>query len=312
MELIQLREDVFLLRGGTNAGVVRTQSGEVMLVDSGLDASVGRRISKQLKSAGLKLGWIVTTHSHADHIGANRFLQEEHDCEILASPLEAPWIENSSLEALALFGYAEPPRAMMTKFLLAEQSKVSGYAFPPQLEVGGTVVTVLDLAGHSPGQVGILYNGVLFCGDAVFGPQVIQKHPVVFHSSVSRALATLESLKKLSDNLIVVPGHGSFFGPGSYPFKKVVDINIAALRRVQQLVLECVQLKAPTAAPTEEIFSQVCRAFSCWPHGLGEYCLMRTAVCAHLSHLEQLDVLEAVISDHGLCWKLRNSVSQRQ
>lgn len=307
MELIQLKQDVFFIKAGTNVGIVRTQSGDALLVDSGLDSTVGRRVARLLSSAGLMPRWILNTHSHADHIGANRFLQEEYGCEVLTSPSEAPWVEHSQLESFALFGYADPPQRMRTKFLFAEPSTVSRHVSPPKVEVGGTDLTLVDLAGHSPGQIGVMYEGVLFCGDAVFSPQLVERHPVLFHSSISKALTVLEGLRQIDADILIVPGHGNCFGPGYSAFKEALERNIEALEQVQQFILDLLQSRTSegfsTGVPTEQIVAEVCDRFSCKPESIGDYCLIRAAVCAHLSHLEQRNAVRPVVYNHKLCWK---------
>ena len=72
-------DECFLLTGLTNIGLVRTGEGQAVLIDSGGDDSSGRRIRKALEAEGLTLQAIYNTHSHADHIGGNAFLQtHEH------------------------------------------------------------------------------------------------------------------------------------------------------------------------------------------------------------------------------------------
>ena len=48
-----------------------------MLIDTGLDNSAARNILKELEEAGPTPTVIVNTHSHADHIGGNHFIQKE-------------------------------------------------------------------------------------------------------------------------------------------------------------------------------------------------------------------------------------------
>jgi len=78
---LQLTEHTWLLPGPTNIGMV-VRDGEVYLIDSGNDKDAGRRIRKVLDEKGWNLKGIINTHSNADHIGANDYLQRLTGCEI--------------------------------------------------------------------------------------------------------------------------------------------------------------------------------------------------------------------------------------
>ncbi len=103
----------------------RDQDGrnEVLLIDSGSDGSAGKKIKQHLDSKGWTLRAILNTHSHADHIGGNRYLQSRTGCRIYAPGIERDFTEHPILEPSFLYD-GNPPEELRHKFLMAQGSDV--------------------------------------------------------------------------------------------------------------------------------------------------------------------------------------------
>ena len=200
----RLRGDTWFLPGAVNLGV-HVREDRAWLVDSGGDDSSGRRVLKALEERGWTLEGILVTHSHADHIGGNAFLQRRTGCRIAAPRREAALVEDPSLEPFTLWG-ASPPRCLRTKFLQAQPSRVTD-RFDPGEGVADRFAT-LDLGGHMVGMAGaVTPDGVVFAADSVLGEELLAKHGVPFLLDYPR---TLESLDRLvaCDGCLFVPSHG--------------------------------------------------------------------------------------------------------
>lgn len=75
-ELCQVGENTYYINYPVKVGVYRANENEVYLIDSGNDKNAGRRIMKKvLDENKWKLKGIINTHSNADHIGGNAYLQ---------------------------------------------------------------------------------------------------------------------------------------------------------------------------------------------------------------------------------------------
>ncbi len=87
-ELIQVSENNYYIQSPAKIGLIKLNDTEVCLIDSGNDKDAGRKIRKILDANSWKLTAIYNTHSNADHIGGNKYLQEQTGCRIFAPGIE--------------------------------------------------------------------------------------------------------------------------------------------------------------------------------------------------------------------------------
>ena len=103
MELKQITEKTFYIPGLINIGLY-LEGNQVILIDSGNDESAGRKIYQLLEKQGWHLRTIINTHSNADHIGGNNYLQKKTNCDIAATSVESTFIEYPGLEPFSWLG----------------------------------------------------------------------------------------------------------------------------------------------------------------------------------------------------------------
>lgn len=120
-ELIQLSERTYYIKSPTNIGLVKLDDKNVCLIDSGNDKDAGRKIRQLLDANGWNLTAIYNTHSNADHIGGNRYLQNQTGCKIYAPGIDCAFTRHPVLEPSFLYG-GFPPKDLRCKFLLAQES----------------------------------------------------------------------------------------------------------------------------------------------------------------------------------------------
>ena len=88
-ELIQAAENSYYIQSPAKIGLIKVSDTEVCLIDSGNDKDAGKKVLKVLNANGWTLKAIYNTHSHADHIGGNQYLQKQTGCPIYAPGIEA-------------------------------------------------------------------------------------------------------------------------------------------------------------------------------------------------------------------------------
>ena len=142
-ELIQVSGGSYYVQSPAKAGLVRLNDTDVCLIDSGSDKDAGRKIRQILDKNGWHLTAICNTHSHADHIGGNRYLQSQTGCRVYAPGAECAVTRHPVLEPSMLYGGC-PPRELRNKFLMAQDSDAA-YLTAEVLPQG---MELLPLAGH--------------------------------------------------------------------------------------------------------------------------------------------------------------------
>lgn len=192
-----LKDGIWVKLGSTNVGVVKI--GDITyVIDTGSSTKFAKELLSEMDN-GQKV--VLNTHSHADHIQGN-YLFEKNGAKIYSNKLEVPFIQNSLLETLYLYG-ANPPKALRLSFYRAKSSHAVSF---DKLNIHSEI-DLIPLPGHSLGMTAIKINEVLFCGDAYFGANVLEKYSYPYLINVKEFLESLDLLEKLNAELYI-PSHG--------------------------------------------------------------------------------------------------------
>jgi glyoxylase-like metal-dependent hydrolase (beta-lactamase superfamily II) len=208
VELIQLTDSAYQLRGGANVGLILAGD-QALLVDTGLDRDTARKVLRTVESLRVRLVGIVITHAHADHFGGAALLRSRTGAPVYAPALEAAIVANPLLEPIYLFSGATPPPELRHKFTLAEACPVDALIESGEATIGGVPFRAMAAPGHAPNQMMIAGGDVCFVADACFAPEILSKHGIPFYVNVTQAADTLASLSRLDGAYTAfVPGHG--------------------------------------------------------------------------------------------------------
>ena len=200
-ELIQAAEHTYYIESPAKIGLVQT-GGTVTLIDSGSDKEAGRKVRQHLDARGLKLSAIYNTHSNADHIGGNQYLQRQTGCAVYAPGVEAAFTRDPILEPSFLYGGC-PPKPLRHKFLLAQPSDVQ------VLDPKACPLEVIPLPGHFFDMVGYrTEDGVVFLADCLSSRETLEKYRVSFLYDVAAYLDTLDRVAAMEAALFV-PAHAA-------------------------------------------------------------------------------------------------------
>jgi glyoxylase-like metal-dependent hydrolase (beta-lactamase superfamily II) len=292
LELREITETVGYIPDAVNIGVIRDGS-EAIIVDTGLDRGTAKEILKTLEGDGLSVKAVVNTHHHADHIGGNAYIQGRTAAAIYASEVEAALIESPILEPTYLFSGASPIQGLRNRFLLAKPSKVDHVIQGDRLAIGGVEMGIVGLAGHSPNQIGVAVDGVLFCADTVFSMRVVEKYKLPFVQDVAGLKESLRTLKESSYDRYV-PSHAG----AKTDITELADANLGAIHGIEEMVLDI--LVEPRT--TEGVLAGLCEVTGLEIGRAQAYYLNNTLTMAYLSSLCAEDRVKTVFEGNLLHW----------
>ena len=242
-ELVQVAEHTYYIECPAKIGVYEDTDG-VYIIDSGNDKDAGRKIKKILEQKNWNLKAILNTHSNADHIGGNQFLQKRFHCTIYSTPMENIVTENTILEPSFLYG-GYPFAALRHKFLMAQPSQTQNIAdacLPKGFEI-------LSLPGHFWDMIGFKTpDNVYFLADCVSSETILNKYHISFIYDVKKYLETLDYISTLQGKLFI-PAHTET----TENIASLAEINRNKVHEIIQLLLSL--CKTPSTA--EELLTKV-------------------------------------------------------
>ncbi|NLE45376.1 MAG: MBL fold metallo-hydrolase [Chloroflexi bacterium] len=179
----------------TNCYVVAWETGgEALVVDPGADP---QRIRAAIDRHNLRVKYVVNTHAHFDHFGANADLVAWTGAQLAIHPAEKAILGTGGGAGWFGLPAVDSP---------APDVEIRG---GEELHVGPARIAVVDTPGHSPGGVSLYLadDGIIFVGDALFAGGV-GRTDLPGSDSAVLAHSILDVLLALPDEVIVYPGHG--------------------------------------------------------------------------------------------------------
>ena len=288
-ELNQVGEKSYYINCPAKIGAYIADNKNVYLIDSGNDKDAGRKVRKILDEKDWNLLGILNTHSNADHIGGNQYLQQQTGCKVFGGGIEKAFTEYPVLESSFLYG-GYPCTDLRHKFLLAKPSKVTDFSdksFPKEIEI-------IPLKGHFFDMVGFRTpDDTVFLADCLSSKETLDKYQIGFIYDVEEYLKTLEIVKSMKAK-IFVPAHAS----ATDDITGLADINIRKVYEIADKILSVCK----DSICFENILQRLFMDFGLTMN-FEQYVLVGSTVRSYLSWLRDNGKLSAIFENNMLYWK---------
>lgn len=234
MELIKLRGNTYYIPNNTNVGVFTYKNKNCLLVDTGINNTIARKIEEVLKSNGLHPKYIINTHSHPDHCGGNIYITETYPgCITYTSGKERLYMENVELLSTNLFRALAPKGVNKSKLVKVDDILQYGVN-----KINDEKIEIVSLKGHSIEQIGVITpDKVCFLGDSIFSTCILEKYSIPYLYSIEDSLKSLEYIKEIDADIFVV-AHSEAI----YSKEKIVNLADKNIRAINGLLEECLTI----------------------------------------------------------------------
>ena len=288
-ELIQVSDNNYYVQSPAKIGLVKLNDTDVCLIDSGNDKDAGKKVRKILDANGWQLKAIYNTHSHADHIGGNQYLQAQTGCRIYALGIECDFTNHPVLEPSFLYG-AYPPKDFRHKFLMSPEcdaEHLTKDVLPEGFEM-------IPLPGHFFDMVGFrTSDDVVYLADCLSSKETLDKYQIGFIYDVGAYLNTLETVKTLKAKLFV-PAHAA----ATEDIADLAQYNIDKVHEIAEKII------AICAKPVhfEKILQMLFAEYGLQMN-FEQYVLVGSTVRSYLAWLKDCGRLTARFEDNLLLWE---------
>lgn len=169
-------------------------------------ANNAQEIAKEADRLGFTVKYIINTHGHADHIGANDELKRLTGATLCIHKDDNEKLSNPDLNLSSFVG--RPFTTEKADWLLEDGDIIT---------IGDVSLEVIATPGHSKGGICLLGDGYVFVGDTLFF-ESIGRFDFPDSSEKDLRNSIQFNLFTLPDRTKVYPGHG---GPTTIGHEKV-------------------------------------------------------------------------------------------
>lgn len=306
MAVINISDCIYYISGPTNIGIIEEQLSDtksnLYMIDSGCNTEDGKRIFTEIteyfSKKDITIKAIINTHSHADHCGANNYIQQKTNCEIWITENEQGSLINPFLQPIISWG-GNPLPEINSSYYVAEKTvpnKIINTNEKLTLN-NGIKLSFINLPGHYFEMIGILCENdnkkILFASDGIFGRKNIGKYWIPFLYDVKEFKNSLDTISSLNADFCI-PGHGE---PTSQ-IEETVELNKIAIISNEQCILEALKHKNQTQ---EDILKYVADKNEINLH-IAQYMLIGCTIKAYLTFLYNEGKISYHIKENKMYW----------
>jgi len=169
------------------------KTGRAVIIDPGEE---GERILQIVREDRLKVIYIINTHAHIDHIGANDIIRQKTGSSLLIHSADASLLKDAEMNLSIMMS---KKRGFLPPTTVVEEGD--------EIQVNEVSLKVLHTPGHTPGSICLYASDRVFTGDTLFAGSVGRTDlPGGSFNDLQNSIK--KKLLVLSEEVIVHPGHG--------------------------------------------------------------------------------------------------------
>lgn len=288
-ELIQVSEQSYYIQSPEKIGLVKLGGQDVCLIDSGNDKDAGRKVRQLLDANGWRLTAIYNTHSNADHIGGNQYLQKQTGCNVYAPGIDCAFTRYPVLEPSFLYG-GYPFKDLRHKFLMAQPSDAQNLT----QEVLPDGFQIIPLPGHFFDMVGFRTpDDAVYLADCLSSRETLDKYQIGFIYDIDAYLKTLDMVKTMQARMFV-PAHAN----AADEIASLAQYNIDKVMEIADKIVDICNQPLCFEAILQKLFSD---------YGLvmtyEQYVLIGSTVRSYLAWLKDADRISGLFENNMLLWQ---------
>ena len=288
-ELTALTGKTYYIESPAKIGVWCPDGAHAWFIDSGNDKDAGRKLRQILEQQGWQLQGILNTHSNADHIGGNQYLQRQTGCRVYAGGLEKAFTSYPILEPSFLYG-GYPMKDLKHKFLMAKESHVTDFSdpsFPQDIEI-------IPLPGHFFHMVGFRTpDNVVFLADCLNSRAILDKYALGYIYNVQAYLDTLDKVETMEADWFV-PAHAE----AVQNIRPLVQYNRQKVQEIADLILQLCQVPLSWDDILQSVFDYYHLTLT-----VEQYVLIGNTIRSYLSWLRDTEKVTILIKANRLLWQ---------
>ncbi len=286
LELHKLKGNTYYIDGvTTNIGLYKLNDTDICLIDTGF-ANVAPRIYEIIKENNWNLKYIINTHCHADHIGANKYLMNMFpECQMITSQIERAFARDDKLDIGFLYG-GYPLDCFDTPLMhIDEQKDILHLSKLPKQ------IRSFRLKGHHYDMVGFKTDDdCYFVGDAIGNKNTIYKEHILLIHDVQGYLNSLSYINSFNGNYII-PSHSEV----TTNITDLVNINIAKIEEICDLILNLLKVPMKLEDLVKNIFDYYKIRIS-----YNKFLLITSTIRSYLAYLYKLKMIDTKFEDNYL------------
>lgn len=288
-ELIHLAGNSYFIQSPAKIGLIKLNNHDVCLIDSGNDKDAGRKVRQILDANSWNLTAIYNTHSNADHIGGNQYLQKQTGCKIYVPGIECAFTKHPVLEPSFLYG-GFPPKDLRHKFLMAQESGaelLSESVLPEGFQI-------IPLPGHFFDMVGFrTADDVVYLADCLSSKETLEKYQISFIYDIAAYLKTLEMVKQLEAKMFV-PAHAETVEN----IAPLAQFNIDKVNEIADKIIKICTEPLCFEQILQKVFAEYGLAMN-----FEQYVLVGSTVRSYLAWLKDTGKVTAFFDHNLLLWE---------